>query len=281
MKSLLLKLPIALVAFVIGTAVVFLFDSATEKFLPMAEAPPEIANSHKVGAEKLIVDYQPLHWPRMKNTRLALPGYWISGDEEKPTTGYEKWIGLYKTANGYEMRVASVKISRFEEEVCRPCMPLELQVKGEEKPLFVLRGLGLKTGKADSILEAHNDDNEALHAFGVNDCGDSRVSLGSKNYLIYTESVENQRDTACNSGITVVTDGARKQILGDPDIDASFDYSRLIWAGDIDSDDKLDLILNFGHSGARWYHCNFVLFLSSEAKPNEIVAPVASFKVWR
>ncbi len=49
----------------------------------------------------------------------------------------------------------------------------------------------------------------------------------------------------------------------------------LLWAGDLDSDNKLDLLMSFQDRG--W---NTVLFLSSLAKPGELVGEAGRFNYW-
>jgi hypothetical protein len=77
----------------------------------------------------------------------------------------------------------------------------------------------------------------------------------------------------------------RRQLLGTMSVDAIAGPSALArreqmlrWAGDLDGDGKLDLIMNF--SSRYGEDASATLFLSSSAKPDEIVGAAGAFSYW-
>ena len=64
---------------------------------------------------------------------------------------------------------------------------------------------------------------------------------------------------------------SKSQILNPDDLEMSFAVS-LIWAGDLDGDNKLDFIFHFGEKSGQT-----ILFLSTESKDGDIVKPVAAY----
>lgn len=57
-----------------------------------------------------------------------------------------------------------------------------------------------------------------------------------------------------------------------------FDQYSFVWSGDIDGDRRLDIMLRLGHSFSGNFINHYVLYISSQAREGELVAPVAAFE---
>ena len=74
----------------------------------------------------------------------------------------------------------------------------------------------------------------------------------------------------------VVTDGSRRQVLYSWPEGLSDQAARLVWAGDLDRDGKLDYYLVLS---SHYNLAEHTLFLSSRAKLGQIVGAAAVFKL--
>jgi len=78
-------------------------------------------------------------------------------------------------------------------------------------------------------------------------------------------------------GLFLSNERLQQHITGTyPGIERSETYMGIVWAGDIDRDGKLDLLLNDVRGEQLQY--SWDLYLSSEASPDQLVRKVASFQ---
>ena len=111
---------------------------------------------------------------------------------------------------------------------------------------------------------------------------ETEFTLGSQVYRIRLEFRE---PDYCDAVITLTSGGRTQKLFDAKEPDAARDpalvmacddpHFRIHWAGDLDRDDRLDLLVTFSHKYS--YHPN-QLFLSSGARSGELVAEVARFE---
>jgi hypothetical protein len=96
------------------------------------------------------------------------------------------------------------------------------------------------------------------------------ISLGPRTYEI---RVETKADTLENAKV-VLSDGSRTQVLFTVNDHPDEPHLEVNWAGDVDRDGKLDLIVTFSSKYSMSPH---TLLLSSNARPGQLVGVAATF----
>jgi hypothetical protein len=139
----------------------------------------------------------------------------------------------------------------------------EVTVESIPQVMFAMRCIDVPTlhirsaGVANHSLQYH---------------GPLRLSLGERDYRL---TLRGSRPNLTDATV-VFTDGRRSQVLYSTDgfvDDPHFDVN---WAGDLDSDGQMDLVVNL----SRKYSVHtYRLLLSSLASPAELVGEAASFEI--
>ena len=94
--------------------------------------------------------------------------------------------------------------------------------------------------------------------------------MGDRKYELRLESTKESLDDAK----VVLSDGRQTQVLYSVDGYADEPRFDVPWAGDVDRDGKLDLVVNLnGKYGVHLYR----LLLSSKARPGQLVGEAATF----
>jgi len=101
--------------------------------------------------------------------------------------------------------------------------------------------------------------------------GRLRVALGSRKYEV---SMQSARDDQTDAQI-VLTEGGRRQVLYSADGFVDEPHYNVVWAGDLDRDGRLDLIVNL-HRKYSWHP--YRLLLSSAAAAGQLVGDAALFE---
>jgi hypothetical protein len=97
------------------------------------------------------------------------------------------------------------------------------------------------------------------------------VTLGRRKYQVYIESAQTDRADAR----IVFTEGGRRQVLYSADGFVDEPHYDVIWAGDLDRDGQLDLVVNL-HRKYSWHP--YRLLLSSLASKGQLVGDAALFE---
>lgn len=182
----------------------------------------------------------------------------------------QTWLGLFPKGNGqFETRATKVKVSMVRDEIedDTPGAKTGKKVTINDKiePLALISGVDtLKPGKVVTCTlnkKEHLDINQQL-----------KLRLGTvESQLIVTGKVK-EKDYRTNYKITLQTGGVKQTIVSHSQIGADTAPS-LLWAGDLDGDGKLDLIMDTTND----YNARILtLFLSSKAKAGSLVKWVAS-----
>jgi hypothetical protein len=188
-----------------------------------------------------------------------------------PKTG-ETWLGLYPTSPGYRLAATKIRV----EQVPDACGGSATKVSAHTaaQPYLLLKGLDrLKTGPVDTAFAGM----EFLYP------GQSlSIKLSEPERWYYLRAL----GTAGARGGEILYTDYRLELSDSGRIDAAGhtiflikgltldNTPKLRWAGDLDRDGRLDLLLQIPIGG---YSSRLVLLLSSPASRPQLVKEVASF----
>ncbi len=182
----------------------------------------------------------------------------------------EVWLGLYPTRSGYTLMPTTVRVDAFydpaigdDEDVTGAT---RVSVLGQNAPLFLITGMDtLKAGMVKTLF-----------------AGRLPLSMGSSlefnldeesSYSITAFRGTDSDAGGVNLGVELVKDSRSQVICTYDKSDAVVTY--LLWAGDLDRDGKLDMLIDtvcdYNASGP-------MLFLSSLAEDGVLLKIVAQFE---
>jgi hypothetical protein len=98
------------------------------------------------------------------------------------------------------------------------------------------------------------------------------ISLGSREYALKLESAQESMSDAK----VILTEGNRTQVLYSADGFADDPHFDVYWAGDLDGDGKLDLVVDFSR---KYSVLSYRLLLSTRARPGQLVGDAALFQM--
>lgn len=208
---------------------------------------------------------------------ILAPGSFHGDDVISGASG-EIWFGVFETSSGYELRHAEMiveaahdpYIDRDEERTARliyaadavidPYYDWEYKTDrwssiDADRLMFFLR-------PADSVFEEG-----PLYPAIVDSPDippDTTIELGNSGVFL----------VATNEGL-YLSDGSTSQRISDVYPDSHGEAVSVVWAGDLDGDGRVDLVLDDQPHYAFWVF--YRLFLSGEAEPGKLVKEVASF----
>lgn len=204
--------------------------------------------------------------------------------EIKKTKNGEKWLGLYIKDGSSSLIESKVSAKPLvDPENKKEVIGISIEVDQPANPIFLVKGATmLNPGPAPTIYQsggatAHNLlDTENLAAGKP-----QLLKLGDHEYLLKAITTKASSDEKpCSKCLTMqlsFSSGEQTQIIYseenfDPAIDAA--TWMLSWAGDVDRDGKPDLYLCFSSAA---FGDRTELFLSSQAKPDQLLKSVATF----
>jgi hypothetical protein len=207
---------------------------------------------------------------------LVETGEGFHGDEVKARNG-EKWLGLYVTKRGAFLAESTLTVRRVVDPVIdedeRKPTGKSVSVDRREKPVFLVKNaVMLKQGQATTIYHGGREEPSSLTSKSL-----VTLKLGGQTYQLKVVSPKRLLPEAegllpADAKLTLTSGSSTQTLysLNNSSEDASW---RLLWAGDLDGDGKLDLYLSVdGYNfEERW------LFLSSQAGPGQLVKGVAKF----
>ncbi len=217
----------------------------------------------------------PLTQPLPRVQLLEVGGF--HGDEVKARSG-QQWLGLYANEQGSQLILSKLNIEIVVDEIVDTGIPGQktgrsVTVDRREEPIFLVRNAPmLRSGNVITIYGVNPDEPVMLL-----DRQPMKLQLGDLVYeLVMTgdEPSVQPNIVPSKSPRLILRQGAIEQVvyqLTQGDEDSGW---QLRWAGDIDGDGKLDLYANLPE------HYNVTrrkLFLSSQAKPGQLVREVAEF----
>jgi hypothetical protein len=215
------------------------------------------------------------------------------GDEVKARSG-EKWLGLYITNGSSSLMTSTLVVKRVYDPIVDDQNPGQITgkrviVESAATPLFLVNGVdSLRVGP---VITAQIDSNTGANFI----TGDTqiRIKLGNQTYRLkiaskYPRFKDDPQSMPSDAQLILET-GTSNQVLYDlgeklksrsqgelEEIGELADTGswELFWAGDLDSDGKLDLYLKLSD------HYNVIegiLFLSSKAEVGQLVKEIARF----
>jgi len=192
-------------------------------------------------------------------------------DECQAKTG-QIWMALFPTKDGkFELKNTRVKITMVRDEINdeAPSQKTAKKITIPEKaePLILIRGIaGLPLRKLVTCAnnkKEHIDTNQKID-----------LKLPKQNAVLRTTGgfSKEEKEFRTDYKIILESGGIKQTIVHHKQI-SSDSAPSLLWAGDLDGDGKVDLILDAtDHYNVR----DLTLFLSGKAKPGKLVEKVAN-----
>jgi hypothetical protein len=178
--------------------------------------------------------------------------------EEAGEWGGEGWLGW--TWKSDTLEPVRLVVRHLPKE--RPDDQGEVTVESFPDVTFALRCIpGLSAGRIQNAGVVNHE----LHHDGPRE-----ILLGARRYHLRLQSA---REDLFDAKV-ILTEGQQTQVLYSADGFADDPHFQIIWAGDLDRDGKLDLVVNL-HRKYSWHP--YQLLLSSRAAPGELVGQAAVF----
>ena len=212
----------------------------------------------------------PLTGSSQSKVQILLVGEFLCQISAEPN---EAWFGLYATKDGYSLMSSVIDIDAFYDLTIRDDEDVtgatRVSVRGRATPLFLITGMDtLKTGMVKTLF-----------------AGRLPLPMGSSLEFSLDEassySITAFGGMESNAGSVVhrveLVNGSRSQLICSYDrTDAAVTY--LLWAGDLDRDGKLDMLID---TVCDYNALGPVLFLSSIAEDGDLMNMAAQFETSR
>jgi hypothetical protein len=190
------------------------------------------------------------------------------GDEVPAKSSGEQWLGLFSTPNGFELLPTKITVNYVHDSIMDRDETIktgkEVMTDKKLQPIFLIKGsIPLKPGLVKTVFAGKttfSPNSLPLSFYLEDESGDTyRISIAKRSdretkyhaILVWLNDISQEISPCCADNST-----------------------ELLWAGDLDRDGKLDLLINISNH----YNVSIpTLFLSSPAKQNNLVEPVAQF----
>lgn len=198
--------------------------------------------------------------PRLHLVQL---GTFHEGEAEFQSGG--GWIGLVPSQDGFAWAALRIKAEKVHDPIGddprerRRATKIDLDTPGSAEPLFLLRGLPQLATKPVRTCFDRSENGSFLEQNPI---------LLTCEAVAYSVQVTNQKVLQLKHAGKIQTLFQWPQGLSDQ-------HAELIWAGDLDGDGKLDLLID--HSD-HYNSSGLALYLSTWAGAGQLVGRVAIFK---
>ncbi|MDD4053172.1 MAG: hypothetical protein PHR28_14905 [candidate division Zixibacteria bacterium] len=183
------------------------------------------------------------------------------------------WFGLFRVDSTFELVPVNVAVTRTYDPIIGDSTGKRVAIDRPGEPLVLITGVErLETGPVTTLYYGDQFVNlgqefsilpEGRYCYSLSAVGEARLRDGLGEMLLHRYAlIFRHVDTT--------------QILIEYPILALDGLPTLLWAGDLDRDGRLDLIMNLTN------HYNvdlYALFLSSKADPGNLVKKVAEFRI--
>lgn len=193
----------------------------------------------------------------------------ISNGEDLKVKSGETWLGFFGKNEKSYLLPTKIRVQRTDESDLSWKV---ISAKMNEKPLFLAKNLkSVKAGKVKTIFCGVNrqetaEGNNELTTLGKE--FSRNFILGEKQYTLRVEEGISEKQEPIL--VLLLENGAESQIIHYIYYSGEGDHvGNLFWVGDLDSDGKLDLFMDFWGYEKGGYSSG--LFLSSEAEKGKLV----------
>jgi uncharacterized protein YneR len=207
-------------------------------------------------------------------------------NEEVTVKNDERVLGLYVTEGGSSLIESKIRLKPAADPTApageKQMTGVSISVDQPGKPVFLLKGAAmLKPGPASTIYRGGEaKEHELVNTENLASRKPRQLKLGDQEYQLKVlvrkaRSVETLSPDCVELKLALVF-GKQTQVLStEQDVDPvnSPRTWKLLWAGDVDGDGKLDLYVNLSSDGVG---DEMKLFLSSQAKPGQVVKEVVN-----
>ena len=190
-------------------------------------------------------------------------------DELKTASGLT-WMGLFPTAAGqFELKPTKVTVTLVHDEIVDEPKGKKtgkkVTIAGKGEPLFLVKEVSsLRAGK---VATSANFNRERLEIEQT-----LKLNVGDKHSTLTVNG--KKKDQEWRSGYNIVLEsGGTKQVVYERKEISDSSFPSLLWAGDLDGDGKIDLIMDVT---SNYNVRDLALFLSSKAKQGKLVEKVAT-----
>lgn len=228
--------------------------------------------------------------PAPEFTNVKLPGEFENGDfyflvpVYKGEAGFGKceltsdfkkpWLALFKRGSRYTLEPVNVRLGTPEKDDFGTYVPIQFRNSRDTSFLFEHNG-EVRSGPVTTLYEMPDGgDHGALLGYGFK----KEFVIGDSRYVLRIGY--GTTDTGSSIEIVVLESAGKQDLLYfRPQSFGSGNFGRFEWVGDMDGDNRLDIIFTFfaQNGGGKRY----ILFLSSAAKGNHLVQPYAFFNTRR
>ncbi len=186
----------------------------------------------------------------------------------------ENWFGLFRSTKGYKLYHTKITVEKISTPFDEGDEPGGVTVTVERMghPIFLVKGSNcFRSGPINTLLH----DNLFLYP-----AQDLSLSLEKRHYNLMGFGSTNDEGQILSYGLRLWDSELRKYQtiarINNPGWETTQNSYNILWAGDLDTDGRLDLFLNLSeHYAEKAY----ALFLSSFADEGFLLKKVATFEV--
>lgn len=194
------------------------------------------------------------------------------GDEIKAKSG-ERWWGLFPEKEGLTLKPTTLQVTRvydpiMDSERSRKWTGKKVSVRSRIEPVFLLKSSRkFRQGRVCTVFRSRKS---------LGNASTTPLPLADKNYELSVVSDDpNPTDYLGQKSKLILRVGTSQQTIASLE-DHNDGGWILLWAGDIDEDDQLDLYMDLSD---HYNVSNKILFLSSAADKGKLVKAVAKFSI--
>jgi hypothetical protein len=197
----------------------------------------------------------------------------LHGEDARPLAlrNGQQWLGLFPSGKSYEWQRVQLHVEAAHDEIVDEGTEAMTGVDASvdhsgQPPLFLLRGMDFL---AQTKVFAVSGEVELLNGKGI------PLLLNGTTYHLKVTNSKTKRGEIGIGSVATLKLGKQTQVLFALSGSASEPIWKLVWAGDLDGDGKLDIYVDMSDH----YNVSMKrLFLSSQAPRGKLVTEVAKFR---
>ena len=253
-------------------------NSITSAQMTIEQVSERIKHTSKDRLEPKIFNIEGF-WDELKNQynkHLLELGEVSNGEDFKIKSG-ETWLGLYGKNENTRLLPTKIEVS-YKYELDLDWIVFSTKTKNE--PLFLVKNLkSVKQGKVKTLFRGltwDDYDKGKGELTGLKNGFEQEYKLGEKVFVLRVEEGVDEKQEHIWA-LTLETDGIKQTIYYISYSGEEAEVGNLYWVGDLDSDGKLDLFMDFYNYEKGGYSSG--LFLSSQAEKGKLVKLFEYFRL--